>query len=144
MSYTIEEIKQGIKLHCIDTNKFKTNLMSVIITLPLNREKITFDTVVPAVLKRGTKNLRTQEEISKKLENMYEASFDCGIEKIGDNHVIKFYLESLNDNFIPQTENLDKPVGVGVRRRLAPKNIKTKYRLIVRHNLKSIYREQQI
>ncbi len=102
MSYSIEEIKQGIKLHCIDTNKFKTNLMAVFITLPLNREKITFDTVIPAVLKRGTANLNTQEEISKKLEDMYGASFDCGIEKIGDNHVIKFYLESLNDNFIPE------------------------------------------
>lgn len=102
MSYTSEEIKQGIKLHCIDTNKFKTNLMAVFITLPLNRERITFDTVIPAVLKRGTKKLKTQEEISKKLENMYGASFDCGIEKIGDNHVIKFYLESLNDNFVPE------------------------------------------
>lgn len=102
MSYTSEEIKQGVKLHCIDTNKFKTNLMAVFITLPLNRERITFDTVIPAVLKRGTKKLKTQEEISKKLENMYGASFDCGIEKIGDNHVIKFYLESLNDNFVPE------------------------------------------
>ena len=111
MSYTIEQIKQGIKLHCIDTNKFKTNLMAVIITLPLSRENVTLDTVIPAVLKRGTKNLKSQEEISKKLENMYGASFDCGIEKIGDNHVIKFYLESLNDNFIPQNNvGADDPV----------------------------------
>ncbi len=102
MSYSVEEIKQGIKLHCIDTNKFKTNLMAVCITLPLSRERVTFDTVIPAVLKRGTENLKSQEEISKKLEEMYGASFDCGIEKIGDNHVIKFYLESLNDNFVPE------------------------------------------
>ena len=110
MAYTTEEIKQGIKLHCIDTNKFKTNLMSVIITLPLSREKVTFDTVIPAVLKRGTANLKSQEEIAKKLENMYGASFDCGIEKIGDNHVIKFYLEALNDNFVPKNklENISK------------------------------------
>ncbi len=102
MSYSSKEIKQGVKLHCIDTDKFKTNLMAVIITIPLNRETVTFNTVIPAVLKRGTKNLTSQEEISKKLEDMYGASFDCGIEKIGDNHVIKFYLESLNDNFIPK------------------------------------------
>ncbi len=105
MSYNIKEIKQGIKLHCIDTNKFKTNLMAVFITLPLNKERVTFDTVIPAVLKRGTTNLKSQEEISKKLENMYGASFDCGIEKIGDNHVIKFYLEALNENFIPENSN---------------------------------------
>ena len=110
MSYTIEEIKQGIKLHCIETKKFKTNLISVVITLPLNREKVTFNSIIPAVLKRGTANLSTQEEIAKKLEEMYGAEFDCGIEKIGDNHVLKFYLETLNDNFVPKTyeENLSK------------------------------------
>ena len=109
MSYTTEDIKKGIKLHCIETNKFKTNLMAVFITLPLNRETITFDSMIPAVLKRGTANLNTQEEISKELENMYGAGYDCGIEKIGDNHILKFYFESLNDNFIPENkENVVK------------------------------------
>ena len=102
MSYNTKEIKQGIKLHLIDTDKFKTNLITAVITMPLSREDVTFNTVIPAVLKRGTKNLKTQEEISKKLEEMYGASFDCGIEKIGDNHVLKFYLETLNDKFIPE------------------------------------------
>ena len=46
----------------------------------------------------------TQEEISKELENMYGASFDCGIDKTGDNHILKFYLESINDRFLPQAE----------------------------------------
>ena len=109
MSYNTEDIKKGIKLHCIETNKFKTNLMAVFITLPLNRETITFDSMIPAVLKRGTANLNTQEEISKELENMYGAGYDCGIEKIGDNHILKFYFESLNDNFIPENkENIAK------------------------------------
>lgn len=108
MSYAIKEIRQGVKLHCIETKKFKTNLMTVVLTLPLNREKVTFNSVIPAVLKRGTRNLKTQEDIAKKLEEMYGAEFDCGIEKIGDNHVLKFYLETLNNNFIPKDykENL--------------------------------------
>lgn len=107
MAYITKEIKKGIKLHCIETKKFKTNLLAMFITLPLTRENVTFDSVIPAVLKRGTEKLKTQEEISKKLENMYGAAFDCGIEKIGDNHVIKFYLEALNDNFIPKEANQD-------------------------------------
>lgn len=105
MAYITKEIKKGIKLHCIETDKFKTNLLAMFITLPLTRENITFNSVIPAVLKRGTAILKTQEEISRKLENMYGATFDCGIEKIGDNHVIKFYLEALNDNFIPKEAN---------------------------------------
>ena len=106
MSYTIEEIKEGIKLHLIDTKKFKTNLISVVISMPLDRKNVTFNTMMPAVLKRGTKNLKSQDEISKKLEEMYGAEFDCGIEKIGDNHMLKFYIETLNDNFLPE-ENMD-------------------------------------
>ena len=110
MPYTTEEIKKGIKLHLIDTDKFKTNLITVVITMPLSRENVTLNTLIGAVLKRGTNNLKTQEEISKKLEEMYGAEFNCGVEKIGDNHVLKFYLETLNDNFIPKEdrENLAK------------------------------------
>lgn len=107
MAYITNEIKEGIKLHLIQTNKFKTNLMGVFITLPLKRENITLDTVIPAVLKRGTNNLKTQEDIAKKLENMYGAVLDCGIEKTGDNHIIKFYSEALNNKFIPQNSNQD-------------------------------------
>ena len=39
---------------------------------------------------------------------MYGATLDCGVEKTGDNQVLKFYLETLNDNFLPNKENLSK------------------------------------
>ena len=106
MKDSITEIKKGIKLHSIQTNKFKTNLISVFITTPLVRENVTKNALVPAILRRGTKNMPTQEQISKKLEEMYGAEFDCGVEKTGDNQVIKFYLESLNDKFLPEKEDL--------------------------------------
>lgn len=100
------EIKEGITLHIIPTNKFKTNMISVFITTPLVRENVTKNALIPAVLRRGSQTMKTQEEISITLEEMYGASFDCGIEKTGDNHVIKFYLETINDVFIPQQENI--------------------------------------
>ena len=109
MEYKKQEIKQGIKLHNINTDKFKTNLIAIFLTTPLSRKYVTFDAVLTAVLRRGTKNMPTQEEISKTLEGMYGADFDCGLNKNGDNHVIKFYIESLNDDFLPeQGENMLK------------------------------------
>ena len=108
MNYKKEDIKQGITLHKINTNKFKTNLFSIFLTTKLNRENVTKNALLAAVLRRGTKNLTTQEQISKTLENMYGASFDCGVEKSGDNHVVKFYLESINNEFLPTQENLSK------------------------------------
>lgn len=104
MRYNKEEIKNGIKLHFIDTEKFKTNLIAIFLTTPITRKYVTYDSVLSAVLRRGSNNIRTQEEISKKLEEMYGASFDCGLEKIGDNHILKFYIESVNDEFLPQSD----------------------------------------
>ena len=108
MDYNKEEIKQGITIHKSNTNKFKTNLFAIFLTAKLNKEDVTKNALLTAVLRRGTDKMPTQEEISKNLENMYGASFDCGVEKTGDNHVLKFYLESINNEFLPSEENLSK------------------------------------
>ncbi len=102
MKYQQTEIKKGIKLHTIDTDKFKTNLNAILITTKLNRQNVTKNAVLSAILRRGSKQMPSQEEISKQMEEMYGASFDCGIDKTGDNQVLKFYLETINDNFLPQ------------------------------------------
>lgn len=108
MKEEITQIKEGIKLHTINTDIFKTNLLSIFITKKLDRESVTKDALIPAVLRQGTQKYTSQEEINKMLEDMYGASFDCGVEKTGDNHILKFYLESINDNYLPKQENLMK------------------------------------
>ncbi len=102
MQYKEKEIKKGIKLHEIQTDKFKTNLIAVFLTIPVTRENVTKDALISSVLRRGSKNMPTLAQISKEMEEMYGASFDCGIDKTGDNHVLKFYIETINDNYIPQ------------------------------------------
>lgn len=102
MEYKENEIKQGIKLHTINNNKFKTNLIAVFLTTALNRENVTKNALISSVLRRGSKNMPSQEEISKQMESMYGADFDCGLDKTGDNQVLKFYIEVINDNFLPQ------------------------------------------
>ena len=108
MNYRKEVIKNGITFHRINTNKFKTNLFAIFLTTKLNRQTVTKNALLTAVLRRGTQKLPTQEDISKELENMYGASFDCGVEKTGDNHIMKFYLESINNEFLPTKENISK------------------------------------
>ena len=108
MNYIKQNIKLGITFHKINTNKFKTNLFSIFITTKLERENVTKNALLTAILRRGTKKMPTQELISQNLENMYGASFDCGVEKTGDNHIMKFYLESINNEFLPSQENLSK------------------------------------
>lgn len=100
------QIKEGINLHIINTNKFKTNLVAVFLTTPLNRENVTKNALIPMVLRRGSATLTNIEEINNKLDEMYGADFNCGVDKTGDNQVLKFYMESINNNFLPEEENL--------------------------------------
>ena len=109
MKYKEKEIKEGIKVHFIKNDRFKTNLIAVFLSLPLERENVTKNALIPAILRRGSKNMQTQEDMSKNLEEMYGAIFDCGVEKKGDNQILKFYLETVNDEFLPKhTESLLK------------------------------------
>ena len=109
MEYSNKNIKEGIKLHTIKTDKFKTNLTAVFLTTKLERKTVTSNALISAILRRGSKNMPSQEEISKKLEELYGASFDCGVDKIGDNQVLKFYIESIDDSFAPnKNENILK------------------------------------
>ncbi|MCF0124684.1 MAG: insulinase family protein, partial [Clostridia bacterium] len=103
MKYEVEELKEGIKLHTIHTSKFKTNLIAIFLTTKLTRENVTKNALTSMVLRRGSKNMPTTENISKNMEEMYGAGFDCGLDKTGDNQVLKFYIETVNDEFLPQT-----------------------------------------
>lgn len=96
------QLKNGINLHIIPTNKFKTNLMVVFLTTELNRENVTKNALISTILRRGSKTMPSQEEISKNLEEMYGATFNCGLDKTGDNQVLKFFMETVNDNFLPK------------------------------------------
>ena len=106
MNYSKKEIKKGIAIHNIKTDKFKTNLYAVFLATPLDRENVTKNALIAAILRRGTQKLKTQEDISKKLEEMYGAGFNCGVDKIGNYHILKFYLETIDNSYTLENENL--------------------------------------
>ena len=106
MSITTTELMEGVKLHKIDTKKYKTNLLAIYLTSKLDRMHVTENALMLAILRRGTNKLKTQEDINIKLEELYGADFNCGIDKLCNDSVFKFYMESLNDEFLYEKENV--------------------------------------
>lgn len=102
------EIKQGIKAHLIKTDLFKTNMISCLITVPLTRENVTKNALIVSMLRRGTANFKTQLDLSRELENLYGAAFECGIDKYGDNQIPRFYADSIDDKFALNHEEILK------------------------------------
>lgn len=99
MNEEIVKIFDGINLHFVNTDKFKTDLMAVFFVTELNRENVTKNALIPAVLRRGTEKLQTMKEISIKLEDMYGSVIDASSDKLGDRQVVQFYINSLNNNY---------------------------------------------
>lgn len=108
MNKTSIDLKQGIKAHFIKTDQYKTDLTCVIITTALKRENVTKNALIPFILRRGNEKLQNQYLINKELENLYGASFNCGIDKMGDNVVLKFYIESISNEYALNNENILK------------------------------------
>ena len=102
------ELKHGVNLHYIKTNIFKTNLICVMLTVPLKNETVTENALIPFLLKRGTSENPNYIDISKKLDSLYGTSFNCGVDKIGDNQLLKFYVESIRDEFTINQEKITK------------------------------------
>lgn len=92
-------MENGVRFNFIKNNKFKTSMIGVFFSTPMTVENVSVNALIPAVLRRGTKKFPTMREISKKLESLYGAKFDCGVSKKGENQIIKFYGETVNKRY---------------------------------------------
>lgn len=99
------KLGNGIYLNLIETNKFKSNLLSYYFIRPLSREEATKNSLVPVVLKRGTKDFTTSIEVEKELESMYGASYSASINKRGERHALRFTMEWANGEYLHDKSN---------------------------------------
>lgn len=100
------QINDNITLHYIPMSKLKTSAMGIYIHRPLCMEDASKNGLLPFVLKRGTVNYPTTEDISKKLEDLYGATLKAGVLKKGLDHIISFTAESISEKYAPFSEPL--------------------------------------
>ena len=89
----------GIDFYQIKTEKFKTNTINIFFHDNLRKETAAKNAMVPAVLRRGCERFPTLRDISLYLEELYGASFDCGVTKKGERQIIHFYIEFVSDKY---------------------------------------------
>ena len=106
------ELNQEIKLHCIKTDKFKTNLVSVYFQRPLLREEVTHNALLSMLLPRGTRHYPTAQSISMELENLYGASLGSDVAKKGERNILQFRLQVANDAYLEEKNIFNKGLGL--------------------------------
>lgn len=99
MITTTKQIANGVKINFIKENKFKTNYMSINFISPLSKELAAFNSLLPSVLMRGTKNYTSQKEINKRLQFLYSGDIAARNSAFGEYHIFGFKANMLNNRF---------------------------------------------
>lgn len=102
----VVRINEKVVIHFIKTDKFKSNVVAAFLLTELNRENITKNALIPAVLRRGTASLNTMKDISIKMDDLYGALFDVSVDKIGDKQAVQLYTSVINNKFALNGEDL--------------------------------------
>lgn len=103
---------RNINIHYIRTDKFKTNSINVFIHTQLDRSTVTLNALLPMVLKRGSMDYPTMQDLSRKLEDLYGSLFDARVFKIGERQIIHFYIDCVNDKFLPNDSIFESGIEV--------------------------------
>lgn len=90
----------NIRLLNLQSQQFKTNLITLYIKRPLNDHEVTMNSLIPSILKMGNSKFETQAEISKKFQELYGSSFGVGVGKLGEKQILSFKLALTNDKYL--------------------------------------------
>ena len=112
---TLYTITPAVNLRAIQTDRFKNAQLSVSLILPADRELSPLTTLLFSVLRRGTEQYPTLQELNRVLDMLYGASLSYRNTFFGDCQVIGFVLETLGARYLPngeQTDTLKQGLGV--------------------------------
>ena len=93
-----QEIAEGVKLLCINSEKFKTNCLNVDFYLPIS-SRLAAQTVLTSLMGHTSAAYSTFKAFNSKIESLYGADFDTGITTVGEKVRIRFGVELPDDRF---------------------------------------------
>lgn len=99
----VKKLYKDVNLITIKENKFKTNLISVVLERPLEREEITLNTLLTEVIKKGSRKYPTTTDIQRKSKEMYNSVFFTNCSKKAERHELEFSLVFPNDRYLDES-----------------------------------------
>ena len=83
-----EKIGEEVFFSSLRDSRFKTDLLTLNFVLPLKRETVTENALIPLVLEKGSASFPAYRTFSMELNRLYGASVGAGCSKIGDNEIL--------------------------------------------------------
>lgn len=100
------EIIPGVWLSCLQTDKFKSDCLSLSLLTQLQRDSVSKNALIPRVLSRGTTFHPDMDSIAAACDELYGAKILPVVRKKGEVLDLGFYAGFIADRFTPNGEKL--------------------------------------
>ncbi len=99
LNYISENIKTGIRLNTLKTNRFKTNLLTINVITPLKEETASRFSLLTDVLTAACEKYPSLVELGKRMADLYSASVNAFVQKKGEKQIVVFELSLINNEY---------------------------------------------
>lgn len=94
-------ISDSIHLSAIQTDRFKTGVLTFTLTIPLTSKNYAYNTLLSGILRRGTEHYPSLALLNKRLDELYATSIEIRSTKNAENLSLIFTCDLLDDRYIP-------------------------------------------
>ncbi|WP_025784541.1 EF-P 5-aminopentanol modification-associated protein YfmF [Sporosarcina sp. D27] len=105
-----DAIKNNLHVHVLESKNFKTITVELKFQTLLDRATITERTLLPGVLRAGSKLYPTAGAMQNELDDLYGASLQLYQSVTGNSHILTVQMEFANERFIENENNLAENV----------------------------------
>ncbi|MBQ2765984.1 MAG: insulinase family protein [Clostridia bacterium] len=106
MSLITKQIADGINLTYVETDKFKTGMLSVNFIAPLDSASAAKNALIPNILMRGSVKYPNMAQINKKLDYLYASSLAARNMKRGERQIFGISAGMINSDYAMNGEDL--------------------------------------
>lgn len=93
------QLCDGVHFSSVTDPKFKHNRITANMVLPLNRDTVTNQAVVPFVLRKGSRACPDFTQLNRRLCELYGANLSCDVSKFGGYQVLELSIYGIDDRF---------------------------------------------
>ena len=96
-----EKITDCVTLSTLQTDKFKSSVISFSLTLPMTKKHYAHNIILSHLLRRGTRSYPSTALLNKRLDELYGSYVEVKSHRIGENISLTISAEILDNKFIP-------------------------------------------
>lgn len=107
------EILPGVRLRCVQTDRFKSSCLSINLLRPLQKAEAAKNALLSNVLMQGTQLHPDMQSLSLAMDELYGTSMGPMCRKNGEIQTVGFYMSCLDDRYaLPGDRVLERAIGL--------------------------------